>query len=90
MIPKVCRYAGIASPHDVDMGLFPGRSQNFFMCFLRKINHSHRILLTSASDEKQVFMAEDAQASHRGFLSVTHLHYPSYKQVLVCNLFFHL
>lgn len=70
MIPKLCRYAGIASPHDVDMGLFPGRSQNFFMCFLRKINHSHRILLTFASDEKQVFMSEDAQASHRGFLSV--------------------
>ena len=52
MIPKLRRYAGTASPHDVDMGLFPGRSQNFFMCFLRKINHSHRILLTSASDEK--------------------------------------
>lgn len=66
MIPKLCSYAGIASPHDIDIGLFPGRSQNFFMCFLRKINHNHQILLTSASDEKQVFMSEDAQASHRG------------------------
>lgn len=42
MIPKLCSYAGIASPHDVDMGLFPGRSQNFFMRFLRKISHNHR------------------------------------------------